>query len=162
MAPRVRMPQPVELGEYRATTIAHPLMNFRNNGYLSESVMGYILPVWQRGIVWDEARSIKFIESLWRGIPVGTFTYNQLYDSPYDNMLIDGQQRMYSLQRYFEDRFPVFGCFYSETDIIDKRSFEMGTHFHCYVTKTNSEQYLRDYYNLMNFSGVAHKESERA
>ena len=107
---------------------------------------------------------IRLLESAWRGLNIGTYTINQSpnYDGPLDNLLIDGQQRLYALQCYFEDRFPVYGYRWSEVTEVDRRGFLMGRHFSSYITKTEDEQYLRDYYNLMNFGGVAHDEGQRA
>jgi hypothetical protein len=41
------------------------------------------------------------------------------------------------------------------------RSFE-SRHFHCFITKSTNEKYLREYYDMMNFGGTAHEESQRA
>jgi hypothetical protein len=38
----------------------------------------------------------------------------------------------------------------------------MTCHFHCYLTDSTDEDYLRSYYNLMNFGGIAHKPGEEA
>lgn len=67
------------------------------------TVMGFVLPSWQRGLVWTEAQKIAFIESAWRGVPIGTYTYNEApIGSPLDYLLIDGQQRMNAIQEYIE------------------------------------------------------------
>jgi hypothetical protein len=165
-----QMPRPVQLGQHVASTIATPIWHWRerqtptpnNQGY--RTIMGYFLPTWQRGLVWSEAQNIKLIESLWLGLNIGTYSYNRskVWGGPLDNLLIDGQQRMWAIQQYLEDAFPVFGCRFSEVSMVDRRRFEMTTHFHSYVTDSEDEAYLRSYYDLMNFGGVAHKESERA
>lgn len=161
------MPRPMQLGEYMASTTATPIFNWRDkdtenvHGY--REVMGYFLPPWQRGLVWTRAQQIRLIESLWLGLNIGTYTFNRAaHGSKFDNLLIDGQQRMWALQCYLSDEFQVFGFLWSEVTQADRRGFEYSRHFHCYITKSEDEQYLRDYYNTMNFGGVAHKESERA
>jgi len=127
------------------------------------TVMGYCLPTWQRGLVWTDAQKIAFIESAWRGIHIGTFTYNQTdMGHPLDNLLIDGQQRMSAIQDYLADRFPVFGWHWSEVTEPDRRSWEMTVVFPSFITDSKDEDYLRSYYDLMNFGGTAHGESERA
>lgn len=126
-------------------------------------VMGYFLPSWQRDLVWTEAQKISFIESAWLGINLGTYTFNRAgIGSPLDNLLIDGQQRMNAIECYLNDEFKVFGYLWSETTQIDKRIWKMSVHFHAFITESEDEVYLRNYYNLMNFGGVAHKESDRA
>lgn len=166
------MPARIYLGEHAQTTMSFPLLSYRSakngtpeakNIFGYREVMGFFLPSWQRQSVWTDSQKIALIESAWRGINIGTFTYNVAdIGSPYDNLLIDGQQRMLALQDYVEDKFPVYGYRYSEVTAVDRRVFEFGTHFSSYRTNSEDEQFLRDYYNLMNFGGTAHTEGERA
>lgn len=161
------MPIPISLGQHMASTVCAPMYNWidkdRDNPLGYREVMGYFLPPWQRGLVWSQEQKIKLIESLWLGLNVGTYTFNRVkYGTKYDNLLIDGQQRLWSLQCYLSDEFPVFGYRWSELTEVDRRGFEMSRHFHCYITNSNDEEYLRSYYNTMNFGGTAHKEDERA
>lgn len=166
------MPDRVNLGKQFSSTMATPMQrrkNFASNEYGVGNplglrvVMGYFLPTWQRGLVWTEAQKVAFIESAWRGLSLGTYTYNQAgLHSPYDNLLIDGQQRLHAVECYLDDQFPVFGYRWSEVTIVDRRFWEMTCHFSSYVTETEDESYLREYYNLTNFGGTAHKETERA
>lgn len=164
------MPKAVDLGRSMSSAISHPIHHRESvikkpdmyNPHGKPTLMGYILPEWQRPLVWTEAQMISFIESAWKGIPLGTWSYNQAaIGSHMDNLLIDGQQRMYALSEYLNDAFPVFGYRWSEITKVDRRFFEH-TSFHCYVTETEDEEYLRDYYNLMNFGGTAHTADQRA
>jgi len=165
-----KMPEPKQLGQHMASTVGQPIFHWSKDeahknpcGY--RVVMGYFLPTWQRGLVWTQDQQVKLIESLWYGLNIGTYTFNRPrkgHNGPYDNLLIDGQQRMYALQCYLENRFPVLGSYWRDVTDVDRRGFEFGRHFHCYITDSTDEQYLRDYYNMMNFGGVAHRESERA
>lgn len=161
------MPDPIRLGEHLQTTMMAPFYNWENAGpdpLGRRCVMGYPLPSWQRGLVWTETQMIKLLESAWRGLNIGTYTVNQSpgYGGEFDGILIDGQQRLYALQCYFEGKFPVYGYRWQEVTEVDRRGFLMGRHFSSYLTKTDDETYLREYYNLMNFGGVAHDESQRA
>lgn len=161
------MPQPIKLGEHLQTTILAPHHNWEESGpdpLGRRTVMGYPLPSWQRGLVWTEAQMVRLLESAWRGLSIGTYTINQSpqYRGEFDGILIDGQQRLYALQCYFEGKFPVYGYTWQEVTEIDRRGFLMGRHFSSYITRTDDEQYLRDYYNLMNFGGVAHTDDQRA
>ena len=161
------MPDPVRLGEHMQTTMFAPFHNWEHaepDPLGRRMVMGYALPTWQRGLVWTDQQQVKLLESAWRGLNIGTYTINQspIYEGQFDNLLIDGQQRLNAIQCYFEDAFPVFGYRWSEVTEVDRRGFLMGRHFSSYITRTDDETYLREYYNMMNFGGVAHKESERA
>lgn len=167
--PKAKMPPRINLGKHANTSMAHCMMQYRNwkagdvNTHGRRTVMGFVLPDWQRGLVWTEQQKIAFIESAWLGISIGTYAYNRApMDSPYDYLLIDGQQRMSAIQDYVDDAFPVFGCLWSEVASADERRWSMSTAFSSYCTETEDEQVLRNYYNLTNFGGTAHSETERA
>jgi hypothetical protein len=64
------------------------------------------IPAFQRSYVWKKEQASRFIESLLLGLPVpGIF----LAKEPETNKLIviDGQQRLKTLQYFYENRFPV-------------------------------------------------------
>ena len=105
---------------------------------------------------------MRLIESIWLGLNIGTYTFNRSHENPaFDNLLIDGQQRLVSIQEYLSDGLEVFGYRWSSLSRPEQRSFE-GRHFHCFITKSTDETYLRGYYDMMNFGGTAHEESQRA
>lgn len=160
------MPPRMNLGTHSQSPMCMPVSNRRRFTALPEGVrgvMGFPLPSWQRPFVWTESQNIRFMESAWLGLYLGTYTYNQTdYDSPLDNLLIDGQQRMRALELYLDDAFPVFGYRWSEVTEVDRRFFEMGCIFASYVVSSNDEDYLRSYYDMMNFGGTAHTEDQRA
>ena len=158
------MPQRLDLGQHMASCIGQPIYEWEDPKYLigGRNVMGYNLPTWQRPFVWTRAQSVRLIESVWLGLNIGTYTFNRSHENPeFDNLLIDGQQRLKAIQDYLSDEFEVFGHKWSSLDRVEQRSFE-GRHFHCYITKSTDEKYLRGYYDMMNFGGTAHEESQRA
>jgi hypothetical protein len=159
-----KMPDRLNLGEHMASCVGQAIFEWESGKYLNggRSVMGYNLPSWQRPFIWTPDQSRRLIESLWLGLSIGTYTFNRDHDDPtFDNLLIDGQQRLKAIQDYLSDQFPVFGYRWSQLDRPEQRAFE-GRHFHCYITKSSGEKYLREYYNMMNFGGTAHEESQRA
>ena len=165
------MPERFHMGTNLSTTMSHAIGQWQRatenpdqeNPHNGSTIMGFVLPHWQRDSVWSEAQMVSFLESAWRGVPLGTYSYNRCdLGLALDNLLIDGQQRMIALQRYLEDGFAVFGHRWSEVTVLDRRAFEYSTSFPCYETQSTDEQWLRDYYNRMNFGGTAHKKEERA
>lgn len=166
MIPNTVMPPRVDLGRGFDGSMGEAMLHWETNNEPNpqelRSVMGYFLPSWQRGLVWSEQQQVKLLESCWLGLPIGTYTFNRKYGSKYDNLLIDGQQRLYAIQCYLEDRFDVFGYKWSETTVIDKRRFKHSVKFGSYICETDDEQYLRNYYNMMNFGGTAHTDDQRA
>lgn len=161
------MPERMQLGQHMSSVMCQPIYQWKDKdvpnpcGY--RTVMGYFLPDWQRPLVWTDEQKVRLLESAWLGLSIGTYTFNRSrHGTKFDNLLIDGQQRMWAIQCYLEDQFPVFGYRWSEVTPVDRRFFEFTAHFHCYITSSEDEEYLKSYYNMMNFGGTAHKESERA
>ena len=121
----------------------------------------FIIPDFQRPLVWTQGQKMRLIESLWLGIPIGTYTINEAYQTPYDMIVIDGLQRINAIKEYVSDAFKVYNNYYSELRDSYKLRF-MGVLFPRYTTNSDDVDYLKNYYNLMNFGGTAHQESERA
>lgn len=134
-------------------------------------VCGYALPPFQRPVVWHEGKMIRFIEAAADGRHLGTWSYHQVDDVvkvggrdlfPMDMWLIDGQQRLTALERFFDDGFPVYGKLWSEIDVVVKRKFLNTTVFPANVLRNRTEMELREFYDTLNFDGVAHTEDQRA
>ncbi|GHE72988.1 hypothetical protein GCM10019059_35740 [Camelimonas fluminis] len=165
-----RMPRRVDLGRHMEVSIEFALYQLekvrvapdRINPAGRRTVMGFILPAWQRPLVWSAEQKVAFIESSWRGIPLGTYTFNQ--DEPgsdLDYLLIDGQQRLTAIEDYIHDRFPVFGLLFSQLTLPERSRWE-NTKFAAYKCESADENYLRRYYNIMNFAGTPHLPHQRA
>ena len=155
------IPPKVNLGQHYNVQLSALFYNNKEYGHLPNTILGYKIPYFQRPLVWTQEQKIKLIESLWCGIPIGTYTINEnSKNKELDNILIDGQQRINAISEYINDKFPVYGKLYSEVKDFHGR-FNVGS-FPQYVTDSDNIEYLKNYYNLMNFGGTAHKESERA
>lgn len=130
-------------------------------------LMGFILPPFQRPLVWTDEQKIRFIESIWLGYHIGTYVVNshKWIDKdtphPYDYLLLDGQQRIATIRDYVNDEFPVFGYLYSELTIVDVRKFKSTVFIRSTVNLKTDEE-LRELYNRLNFGGTAHTEEQRA
>lgn len=162
----IRMPERTNLGASLATTI-HALIaqaEEPERGH-DRTVMGFGLPVWQRGSVWSREQQIRFVESAWKGLPLGTYTVNRQKtirtDPGLHGILIDGQQRITAIGAYLAGDFPVFGARWSEVHPDDRRAFRM-TKFSSYETDFTSDAEMRAYYDLMNFGGVSHAPADAA
>jgi hypothetical protein len=118
-------------------------------------VLGWPLPDYQRGFVWSEAQQVKLIESIWRGIPIGYWAVVYDYGSPLDGLLIDGQQRLTTIERYLSGMFPVYGAYWGSLSLNYQRRF-MKTFFPHYAIKGATSEEVKEYYNLLNFGGTPH------
>jgi len=64
----------------------------------------FFVPPFQRSYVWNQKQASRFIESLLLGLPVpGTFVFKD--DKSGKHLIIDGQQRLKTLQFYFAGVF---------------------------------------------------------
>ncbi len=66
------------------------------------------IPGFQRGLVWDRGEKSRLIESLILGLPVPTVFLAQDFASKRLN-IVDGQQRLRSLQQYLNGEFALGG-----------------------------------------------------
>ena len=168
------------------TRIPKPIIEFSESGVMIASLVdqrhGYSskdypwarkmlgkfpIPAWQRESVWTLAQKVSFIESCYLGYDIGSIVINGYLDTSdttlaiYSDCLIDGQQRVEAMLDYTNNKFKVFGFFYSDLCRKERSRFlhrEMGKR----TTNCFDEQKLKAVYNHLNFSGTNHLESERA
>lgn len=132
---------------------------------------GLILPDFQRPPVWSTEQQIRLIESLVTGIAIGSYSINQTnlwvtvggqkFLQPFEHYLLDGQQRIRAIYAFLNDEFPVYGVYYSNFDVVQKRAFD-NLPFPCCMTKFTTREKCVEYYNRMNFGGTAHTEDQKA
>ncbi|MFJ2689180.1 DUF262 domain-containing protein [Pseudomonas sp. NPDC087336] len=78
-------------------------------------VMGFPVSSWQRHLVWHVGQKARFISAVWSGAGLGSYLTNEWLGSSAGSkalaenseILIDGQQRLHSLEEYFMDRLAV-------------------------------------------------------
>lgn len=66
-----------------------------------------ILPDFQREYVWDNAKASRLVESLLLNIPIPNLYFSETQDAQYE--IVDGHQRVFSVVRYIDNRFPLSG-----------------------------------------------------
>lgn len=171
-----RMPVPAPRGTERLTDIGHLWHVYQSykkgDDYYPTGairrVLGIGLPHWQRQLKWSERQMAQYVLSCWQQRNVGCWLLNVLESGPHelDGLLIDGQQRLTALERYFDDRFPVpavdgTALYWSDLTRPEQRRFERVPMPHFEIRYTDETE-LKRLYDLLNYSGVAHEESERA
>jgi hypothetical protein len=137
-------------------------------------VCGMPLAPWQRPVVWDEDMQIRFIDAIWARVDTGSYMINKWVEFVGDgpeirypsDIVIDGQQRLTSIERYFRNEIPATSAdgrrlLFSEITEADRRAFRSRT-FPRTSVHTNDEQLLREAYDMRAFGGVRHTEDQRA
>lgn len=147
---------------FRAETFSPPLCQIYNGQPYRAPREGerrhgpFILPPFQRPPVWTTAQQIRLIESLWHGLPIGAYIYNQAPGSRTDEWLLDGQQRAGAVLAYVADRFPVFGVRFSELSVVERRSFDMRP-VAALRTRIESPGECYEVYKRLAYGGTPHE-----
>jgi hypothetical protein len=171
----MKMPERMFSGRSRSTSLDTVYSEMKNRKTEDpkfyapgRQVCGFTLAPCQRELKWDEAQSIRFIESAWLGLHLGEWIVNaQEWDGPdgqahpLSGVLIDGQQRLHALELYWEDAFPVFGHKWSALDQVEQRRF-LRRGFSSAEVSIWDDQVMRELSDRLNFGGTPHLESERA
>lgn len=125
------------------------------------------LPSWQRGLVWSEQKNQDFIHSIFQGFDLGSVMINdweELPDGtlrPMSDIMIDGQQRTNAVMQFTSNKFAYRGYFWDDLNRREQTRFkeaQIGRK----STRCFNEKVLKQVYNLLNFSGVQHREDQRA
>ncbi|MFS0828059.1 hypothetical protein [Pseudomonas phoenicis] len=123
---RIQMPQRV-----LATTVSHypidvlvghwekylvdPSSACERFPWAERFVMGMPVPTWMRGVKWNVGQQARFITAVWSGGDLGSYLTNDWSEpastgralAENSEILVDGQQRLHSLERYFLDQLGV-------------------------------------------------------
>jgi hypothetical protein len=88
---------------------------------------GFVIPEYQRELVWSLEDEIKLIETLLKGNPIGMFIFNRVNENDYADTyirVVDGQQRLNTIKRYINgDITDSHGRYYDDISSIEKRRF---------------------------------------
>jgi hypothetical protein len=139
-------------------------------------VMGFPIPSWQRPLVWTNEQNIRFIRSIWLGLDIGSYMINDVYEiinvdnqnqvREFSEILLDGQQRLNSIQGYVLNEYPVpdkdgIPRYWSDLSRTERRRFS-AFHFSQSSIRSWNEDDLRFAYDLRAFGGTPHEEHQRA
>lgn len=78
-------------------------------------VMGMPVPTWARGLEWKVGQHARFISAVWAGLDLGSYLTNDWCEpastgralAENSEILVDGQQRLHSLEEYLLDRLAI-------------------------------------------------------
>lgn len=116
----------------------------------------FIVPRFQRGLVWTLAQKVRLIESLYMGLPVGAVVWNQpMHVGPCDLWLLDGQQRITAITEWLSGAFPVSGWRYLDLPEIERRHFDR-IGIESIQTEIEDEATCREVYDRLVYGGTPH------
>ena len=129
------------------------------NGIVSSAICWkesgrWVIPDFQRPLVWTTEQKILFIESMVGRLPIGEYTVHRTKDSKYE--VLDGQQRWNAIFSYMADEFPVNGYLWSELNDRSKAHFEDSPFAYRLVERLTEEEKI-DVYNRLAYGGTPHE-----
>ncbi|MBI6666598.1 hypothetical protein B1F73_21800 [Pseudomonas syringae] len=169
--PRISMPQrflsttvsyyPIDvLARHLEKYLVDPSSTHDRYPWAARFVMGMPVPTWSRGLEWNVGQQARFITAVWSGADLGSYLTND-WCEPADTgraladnseILVDGQQRLHSLEMYFLDRLAVPDAqgqprVWSELDNGERKRFLSTIFSHARVC-SDDEVALRKTYDL--------------
>ncbi len=137
-------------------------------------VMGMPVPTWARGLEWDIGQKSRFISAVWSGGNLGSYLTNDWYEPVISSralavnseILVDGQQRLHSLEEYLLDRLAIPDAqgqprIWSELGNRERKRF-LSTIFTHVRVSSGDEVGLRGTYDLCALGVVPRSFDQRA
>lgn len=148
-------------------TIEDICQGFVYNEYEGKGLFGWsgkliIQPEYQRNYIYaDGKKDVAVIESILKGYPIGLIYFNKVSDDKYE--ILDGQQRITSIGRFYTNKFPIIGSdglphyfrgLASDLqDIIKKTKL---TIYEC----SGTESEIKAWFKTINIAGIPLNEQE--
>lgn len=117
----------------------------------------FILPPFQRPLVWTEYQKTRLIESIYLGLPIGSLIWNcTSWGHETDGWLLDGQQRMSAILEYATGNLRVNGWLYTDLPESEKSHF---LRMSVSIIETNVRDSARclDLYERLAYGGTPHQ-----
>ena len=129
-------------------------------------VFGMNLPNFQRGLKWSHEQESSYIESVLRDLPTGSFMLTKVEgagDNPLRGLLIDGQQRSTTLQRFLKDEVEIAGGIVFSQFSRESRAFFLNKPIDVVLLDPQFYDFeaLHEIYVKFNYGGTVHDAAER-
>lgn len=119
----------------------------------------FIVPAFQRPLVWTLKQKQRLIESIYIGMPIGSLVWNTCQfpkdDRTTDGWLLDGQQRMSAIIEFVQDEFTVCGNFWSKLLNIEQSHF-LRIGIPIIQTNVADPEQCREIYDRLVYGGTPH------
>lgn len=113
----------------------------------------YYVPDYQRPYIWNQEQKELLIDSILSNLPIGNIFLNEIKLAIYE--IVDGQQRLLTIQDFLNDKFTYQGKLYSELDSACKwhiSNFTIAT----YTTYFTERKSIIELFYRLNWAGTPH------
>lgn len=154
--------------------LADPSFAHESYPWVARFVMGFPVASWQRQLVWNVGQQSRFISAVWSGADLGSYLINEWCGvagseqamAQNSEILLDGQQRLHSLEEYFLDRLAVpdvqgLPRVWSEIGNGERKRF-LSTIFAQSQVSSGDELALRKTYDLCGMGVIPRTHDQRA
>ena len=137
----------------------------------TRKVFGMNLPRFQRGLKWTRDQEVAYIESILRDLPTGMFMRTEVVRDeetgelhPLSGLLLDGQQRNTTLERFVNDEFGICGDIRFSQFSRESRALFLGKSLDIVLLDPRfyTIDALEEIYTRYNYGGTVHDEVEKA
>jgi hypothetical protein len=120
----------------------------------------FVIPDFQRNLVWTEEQKTRLIESIYRGRPIGALVWNQVeLGNECDGWLLDGQQRLSAILGFAQGEFAFKGWRFPDLPEVEKRHFERIA-IPIIETRITDRTECLDLYESLVYGGTPHPERQ--
>jgi len=129
----------------------------------------YVIPEYQRELVWTQKQKVDLIGSILVGNPIGEFLFKKVFgtlpNGHRDNCtvewhVIDGQQRVNAIREFIDNKFTYNGKYFKELKYWDARAFINDYNVSALTVKEITLEIEIDIYLKRNIGGTAHTKEE--
>jgi len=113
-------------------------------------------PDYQRELVWNESQKVALIDSIYKNIDIGKFTFIKRKYDPNDHFhleVLDGKQRIKAILDFYECRIKYKGFTFNEMNWRDQYHFR-GYHINWAETDHLTDEQKYRYFLKLNTGGV--------
>jgi uncharacterized protein with ParB-like and HNH nuclease domain len=116
----------------------------------------FIIPNFQRKLVWTIEQKIRLIESIYMGMPIGSLVHNlTVQENSCDGWLLDGHQRTDAILAYERGDYAVHGWRFLDLPEIEQNHF-LRVSIPIIQTNIFDEVTCRDVYDRLVYGGTSH------
>lgn len=130
------------------------------HGMVVRSEGGWVIPDFQRPLVWTTEQKQKFVESILMELPIGAYCYHEAEDHGWNGELLDGQQRWSAIYDFVDGVFPAFGLFWNDLSSIEQRMDFLGQVFPAFEVRGMTYEQKLEIFERLAYGGTPNVRSE--